>query len=157
MDRRLVADRVRTMVEPGGSWVHVGASTHRGLDGDDPLPHPRPPWDAIDELVQSYLGPGRRAGRGWRPDGTRGGEEDVMRAAGYAGPTRIEVGGGEVVQRSADEMVSAVMSLSSSAPHLFADRLPRFEADLRRLLLDTSPSGQFAERMRSIAVVIWRP
>jgi len=84
---------------------------------------------------------------------TPGGEEDVMRAAGYRGPTRFDVGGGEVVERSADEVVAAVFSLSGSAPHLFGDRVADFEADLRALL----GPGPFAERRREIALVIWRP
>lgn len=77
--------------------------------------------------------------------------------AGYTGSTRIEVGGGQVVDRGIDEIVSAVFSLSGSAPHLFADQLPTFEADLRRLLKSASPSGRFSERTREIAVLIWRP
>lgn len=157
MDQPLVARRVRDMIDPGGAWVHVHATTHRGGDGGDLLPHPRPPWDRIDELVTSYLGPIRRAGRGLLPTGTRSGEEEIMRQAGFAGPTRVEVGGGVVVERGVEEIVSAVFSLSSSTPHLFADRLSAFEAELRRLLKETSPSDRFAERTRETAVVIWRP
>jgi SAM-dependent methyltransferase len=157
MDRALVARRVRDMLDPDGAWVHVGATTHRGMAGEDPLPYPRPPWDRIDELVSRYLGPGRRAGRGLLPAGTPGGEEEVMRRAGYTGPDRIEVGGGRVVDRSVDELVSAVFSLSGSAPHLFGAGLPEFEADLRRLLTKASDGGRFSERTREIAVVIWRP
>jgi len=157
MDQRLVAHRVRDMLGQSGRWVHVHATTHRGVEGDDPLPYPRPPWERIDDLVTSYLGPVRRAGRGALRTGTRSGEEEVMRAAGFTGPTRTEVGGGLVVDRGLDELVAAVFSLSSSAPHLFAGRLPTFEADLRQLLREVSPSGRFAERTREIAVVVWRP
>ena len=32
---------------------------------------------------------------------------------------------GRVLVRTADQVVAAVFSVSSSAPHLFADRLPR--------------------------------
>lgn len=157
MDQALVASRVRGMVAPGGAWVHVHATTHRGVAGDDPLPHPRPPWDRIEELVASYLGPVRRAGQGFLPTGTRAGEEEVMRQAGLSGPTRFEVGGGQVMERSVDEVVSAVFSLSGSAPHLFGDQLPTFETDLRQLLESASPDGRLSERTREIAVVIWRP
>lgn len=80
-----------------------------------------------------------------------------MQAAGFTGPTRIEVGGGTVVERSVDEITSAVFSLSSSAPHLFADRLPAFEADLRRVLTSAARDGRFSERRREIVIVIWRP
>ena len=157
MDQPLVARRVRGMLEPNGGWVHVHATTHRGAEGDDPLPHPRPPWDGIDHLVAEYLGPVRRAGRGTLPTGTRDGEEDVMRQAGFTGPTRIDTGGGQVMERGIDEIVAAVFSLSNSAPHLFGDGLPAFEADVRRLLGTTSPTGLFSERTREIALVIWRP
>jgi SAM-dependent methyltransferase len=153
MDRPLVAERIREHLANDGYWVHIGATTHQGVEGDDPLPWPRPPWDAIKALVEEHLGSTRRAGQGVLPDGTAGGEEDVLRAAGYRGPTRIDVGGGEVVERSTDEIVAAVFSLSGSAPHLFGDRISDFEADLRALL----GPGPFAERRREIALVIWRP
>ncbi|MET8310409.1 class I SAM-dependent methyltransferase [Micromonospora sp. NPDC005173] len=157
MDRPLVTRRVRDMLAPGGAWVHVGANTHQGVTGDDLLPYPRPPWQQIDDLVASYLGPVRRAGQGWLPSGTAGGEEEIMRQAGFTGPTRITVDQGMVVERGVDEIASAVFSLSSSAPHLFADRLPAFEADLRHLLSEAAQDGRFAERRRGIDVVIWRP
>lgn len=157
MEQPLVARRVRDMLEPGGAWVHVGATTHRGVPGEDRLPHPRPPWDRIDGLVASYLGPVRRAGQSVLPAGTPGGEEEIMRQAGFTGPTRIEVRGDQVVDRGVDDIISAVFSLSSSAPHLFAAELPTFEADLKRLLQQTSGNGRFSERTREIAVVVWRP
>lgn len=157
MDQLVVAHRVRRMLVDGGAWVHVHATTHRGVPGDDPLPHPRPPWNGIEDLVAGYLGPTRRAGQGVLPTGTRAGEEDVMRQAGFTGPRRLQVDGGQVVDRQADDIVSAVFSLSSSAPHLFAERLAAFETDLRRLLQDSSPTGRFSERTAEVAIVIWRP
>lgn len=108
-------------------------------------------------MVTAYLGEVRRAGQGLLPSGTRGGEEDVLREAGYRGPRRLEIVRGEVVERSADEVAAAVFSLSSSAPHLFGDRLAEFDDDLRSLLRSASPAGVFAERLRDVGVVIWRP
>jgi SAM-dependent methyltransferase len=156
MDQALVADRVRGMLAPGGAWVHVGATTHRGVDGVDELPHPRPPWDAIEKLVARYLGPVRRAGKSVLPAGTRGGEDDVMRAAGYEGPVRVDVGGNEVEERSVDDVVASVFSLSSSTPHLFGPELPAFEADLRAMLTYAADNGHFSERRREITASIWR-
>jgi hypothetical protein len=69
----------------------------------------------------------------------------------------VTVERGEVVNRSLDDVVSAVFSLSGSAPHLFGNRLEVFEDDLRLLLRAASASGWFSERTREIAVVIWRP
>jgi SAM-dependent methyltransferase len=157
MDRERVAATVGRMLEPGGTWVHVGATTHRGAEDESDLPAPPPPRDAIEELVRGYLGPAPRAGRGSPPEGTPRGEEAVMAAAGFAGPRRIEIARGEVFERSEDDVVASVFSLSSAAPHLFGDRLGAFEADLRALLRRASPDGRFAERAREVELVLWKP
>jgi hypothetical protein len=115
----------------------------------------------MDELVESYLGPGRRAGRGYRPAERRDeqerqrGDAAVFAGAGMTGPVRRLVPG-RVVHRSADDVVASVFSLSYATPHLFGERAGRFERDLRDLLERTSPSGHFSEEMREIAVDIWR-
>lgn len=156
MDRQVVAAAVRTMLEPGGAWVHVHATTTHGVDGDAGLPAPTPPHDRIAELVQDYLGAIRRAGQGTLPDGTPAYEEDVMVAAGFRGPERLEVSGGHVLERSEDDVVASVYSRSFSAPHLFGERLAEFEAELRALLRRSAPDGRFGERTREIELVVWR-
>jgi SAM-dependent methyltransferase len=156
MDRPRVARTVFGMLEPAGAWVHVNATTHQGVPTDEPLPAPAPPRDEITELVHRYVGPVRRAGQGQLPDGTPSGEEDVMLAAGYSGPQRVVVSRGEVFERSEDEIVASVYSLSSAAPHLFGHRLADFEAELRQVLRASSPEGCFCERARDLELVIWR-
>jgi SAM-dependent methyltransferase len=157
MDRARVAAAAHGMLEAGGTCVHVHATTHEGVETSDPLPHPQPPRAAMAELVHRYLGPGRRAGQGVLPSGsTPGGEEAVYRAAGFTGPRRLELPGA-VVERTADDVVAAVFSLSGSTPHLFGPRRAAFEADLRALLHDTSPTGIFSQRMREIALDLWDP
>ncbi len=140
-DRPRVAAAVRGMLTPDGVCAHVHASTHEET-------HP-----AITELVHEYLGPVRRAGRGSLPAGTPGGEAEIYRAAGFHGPRRFTVPG-RVVTRTADEVVAGVFSLSSSAPHLFGDRLAEFEAELRQLL---APAETYRVRLREIAVDLWSP
>ena len=158
MDRARVAAAAHAILEAGGTCVHVHATTHEGVDTSDPLPHPQPPRAAIAELVRRYLGPRRRAGQGVLPTGsTPGGEDAIYRAAGFSGPRRLELAGA-VVERSGDDVVvAAVFSLSGSAPHLFGPRRAAFEADLRALLHDTSPTGVFSQRMREIALDLWDP
>ena len=154
MDREIVASIVREMLETGGSWVHVDATTHRGVDGDAGLGRPPPPREAIDDLIRTYLGATRRAGLTTLPEGTPAGEDQIMLAAGFSGPVRLGVAG-RVHERSEDEVVASVFSLSSAAPHLFGDRLAEFEAELRLLLRDRSPAGRFAEQARDVELVIW--
>jgi SAM-dependent methyltransferase len=155
MDRQRVVQIVSDMLERDCAWVHIGATTHRGVEEDSP-PQPAPPRAEIDALIRRYLGRTRRAGRGSLPDGTAAGEEEIMLAAGFASPTRVQVPRGEIFTRSTDDIVASVYSLSYAAPHLFADRRERFEADLRDLLAAASPAGVFREQARDIELVIWR-
>jgi SAM-dependent methyltransferase len=155
MDRARVAANGYAMLAWDGALVHVHATTHQGVEGDTALPHPRPPWDVISGLVRRYLGPARRAGQGVRSEGTGGEEPRFYRAAGFTGPTRLTVPG-RSIERSAEQIVAAVLSLSSSAPHLFGERLTGFTTELRGLLAEASPEGVFAEEMGSIDVDVWR-
>ena len=98
MDQPLVAERVRPMVT--GAWVHV-VRQHSSRPGESGL-------DRIDELVTRYLGPVRRAGQGTLPDGTRGGEEDVLRAAGSGGRSGCWSTGVSWSNATPDEVVAAV-------------------------------------------------
>ncbi|MET7325930.1 methyltransferase domain-containing protein [Streptomyces sp. NPDC005549] len=154
MDRGLVAATVRGMLRPGGALVHVSdlKGESRTVDG---LPHPPVPHAAIDALVRRYLGPVRRAGRGLLPRGTPAGEGAVLAGAGFAGPYRHVVPGGQPMVRTEDDVVAGVFSMSFSAPHLFGARLAVFEADLSRLLREASPSGRFSERRPGTEVFVW--
>jgi SAM-dependent methyltransferase len=155
MDRERVAAAARELLEPGGTLIHVHATTHQGVDTDRELTWPRPPRDAIARLVESYLGPVRRAGRGAAPGALPAGEDEVVRAAGFRDQRLLDVGGGLVFERTEDEIVASVFSLASAAPHLFGDRLEEFESDLRRLLRDASPEGRFGEVQREVALELW--
>ena len=112
----------------------------------------------IDALVAEFLGEGRRAGLGYRqldPEDEHAQKDArIFRAAGFTGPTRLEVPGW-VVDRDADEVVASVFSMSYAAPPLFGDRVGQFEVKLRTVLTQASPTGQFSEEMRAIAVDLW--
>jgi SAM-dependent methyltransferase len=154
MDRDLVAATIRDMLQPDGALVHISdlKTENRAVDG---LPYPAVPYAAMDALVGHYLGPVRRAGRGVLPHGTSGGEAAVLARAGFSGPQRHVVPGGQALERTSDDVVAWAFSMSSSAPHLFGTRRGDFEADLRRLLRDVSPSGRFSERQPSTEVFVW--
>lgn len=157
MDRPRVARITRSMLTEEGAWVLVFATTHRGVSEPGPMPFPAPPWARIGELVGRYLGPVRRAGRGTLPRGTASGEAEILDAAGFGPVDHLVVPGGSVEERSVDQVVAAVFSLSSSAPHLFGERLAGFEADLRDLLHSHSAEGRFCEQAREIDLAVYRP
>lgn len=161
MDRELIAQLLRLLLQDDGAVAYVYATTHQGVASTAPLPHPQPPWDRIDALMARFLGEGRRAGQGFFPsDGLNEVEREefeagIFRAAGFTGPERLSVPGW-VVERTADDVVASVFSRSYAAPHLFGDRIGEFERELRSVLTQVSPRRRFSEEMRDIAVDIWR-
>lgn len=154
-DRDRVAATVKGMLEPGGSLVHISDLKAPAPD-PTPLPAPAPPYDRIGELVRHWLGPVRRAGQGRLVHGTPDGEELVIARAGFEDYARHVVPAGEAVARTVDDLVAWVFSNSFSAPHLFGDRLPEFERELRALLEGESPDGRFAELPPATDIRTWR-
>ena len=121
----------------------------------EPVLHPAPPRDAIADLVRTYLGSDRRAGQGIRnssPDS----ETIVLERAGFDPPRIFRVPNVRAIDRTVDDIVALVFSESRTAPHLFGERLSRFEADLRQLLSAASPGGVFTERVPDTEIRIWR-
>lgn len=157
MDRRRVAAAVHPMLDPNGAVVQVDL-WHASPPGHDLArgPHPPIPEAAIDELRRRWLGPDRRAGRGFRntsPDG----EDEVFQSAGFAPEQTVVVPDDRMLERSAADVVAWVLSTSSTAPHLFGDRLDEFVSDLRALLLEVSPEGMFSVALSDNRLRIRRP
>ncbi|MDH6606717.1 SAM-dependent methyltransferase [Streptomyces sp. SAI-208] len=170
-DRDRVAATVRGMLEPGGAFVHISdvdigdvhiSDAHISDAKDAPtatasLPWPASPYAEMGELVREYLGPVRRAGQGRLVDGTPGREDLVLERAGFEDFEQHVVPAGQLVERTADDLVAWAFSRSDSAPHLYGGRLAEFERDLRALLRKASPDGRFAERLPATQIMIWRP
>jgi SAM-dependent methyltransferase len=157
MDRPRVAHAVRHMVEPAGAVVQVDL-WHRDPPGRTPRygPHPPVPEAAIDELRVRWLGPDRRAGRGFR-NTSPGQEDEVFRAAGFAPEETVVVPDDRVLERSLDDIVAWVLSTSSTAPPLFGDHLDAFVGELQDLLLLASPEGRFSVPLSDNRLRIRRP
>lgn len=155
MDRERVASIVLGMLEPGGALVHISDAKEPRRD-PIALPYPTPPYDEIKHLIQRYLGPVPRAGQGLLRFGSASGEAAIFAAAGFSGPERLLIPATEPFIRTTDAVVAWVYSLSGSAPHLFGERQPAFEADLRSLLRETAPEGWFADQPSDTEVFIWK-
>ena len=158
MDRLKVARAVKGLLEEGGAAVQVDAPSYRSetlaAALTSGLPHRLPPDEAIAELRIRHLGPDLRAGQGIRntsPDG----EDTVFRAAGFSPMRQIIVPDGRVLSRSIDDLVAQRLSSSTTAPHLFEDRLDDFVADLRKILADASPSGLFSVPLPDNVIRVW--
>ena len=158
MEREAVAATMLRMLEAGGRGAFVQVTeTADGVPEHDPatMPHPAPPREAIRELVQRYLGAGRRAGQGIRNENPDG-ETNVLEGGGFQPPQIVRVTGREIIERSVEDVVASVLSQSRAAPHLFGARLPEFESDLRELLAASTATGAFAERTGDTELRIWR-
>ncbi|MGE0544695.1 MAG: class I SAM-dependent methyltransferase [Dehalococcoidia bacterium] len=155
MDRDRVAAIVLDMLEPGGAFVQVSAPQDgAALSGN--VPYPPPPREAIRDLIVRYLGSERRAGQGVLRYGTQNDELAVLARAGFGEPEIVTIDGGEMIVRSIDDLVAEQFSLSGSAPHLFGAQSAEFEADLRAMLVEASPSGLFALQTGDTELRIWR-
>jgi SAM-dependent methyltransferase len=146
MDRSRVAEIVHELLTPGGWFVHVNERKDF-LTATASGPAPPPPYQAIRELVSSYLGPVPRAGQGTLRFGTPSGEDDVLTAAGFAPVEWLTVSGDGDVSRTASEVASWCFAQAGSAPHLFGERLGQFEADLQAVLMRASPTAEFTETL----------
>jgi SAM-dependent methyltransferase len=156
MDRPRVAAAAREMLDLDGAVVQVDL-WHQNPPGQPASgPFPAIPEAAIDDLRRRWLGPDRRAGQGFRntsPDG----EDKVFQAAGFAPEELVVVPDDRVLERTVDDVVAWVLSTSSTAPHLFGDRLDDFIGDLRSLLFAASPGGRFSVALSDNRLRIRRP
>lgn len=156
MDRDQVAATVLRMLAPGGAFVHM-ADLKDPPAAATPLPLPAPPYARVAELVREYLGRVRRAGQGVIATGTTPGQEELVVArAGFETYERHVVPAGQILDRSADDIVAWTFSRSDSAPHLFGDRIGDFERDLRALLREAAPEDRFAEHLPPTEIKTWR-
>ena len=92
--------------------------------GYPPIPH-----EAIRAIIDLYLGTRRRAGKGFAslPTDPHG---DVLAGAGFQNPrSHFCIGRSDIVQ-DIDGVLANYLSTSFAAPHLFGDRLKRFEDEM---------------------------
>ncbi len=140
-DEQQVAETVYDMLEPGGALaliVHTVTGRPRPPDPGVPsIPH-----DEIKALVEKCLGSTRRAGQGTAPERTHR-FEDVLARTRFGVPQQLFLPGIPGLLRDSESVLSGYLSLSSSAPHLFGDRLDDFAEEVRALLANRSADGIF--------------
>jgi SAM-dependent methyltransferase len=131
-----VARTLHAMLAPGGRLGHVGATTHEG-DGNVPR-------DEILALVERWLGPDPRI--------KTGDHRVIFDRVGFRNRRELDIERDETIERSVDDIVSSVFSLSYAAPHRFGEHAGAFESELRALLRS---GGPYYERPRFITLTIW--
>jgi SAM-dependent methyltransferase len=141
-DRERVAEAVYDMLEPGGSIVLV-AHTVEGRPEPPAPPYPRIPHEAMRVLIERYLGPRLRSGQGFAAPPHPDRWQDALGRTRFGRGRQVFVPGRADIVQDVDGVLANYLSMSFAAPHLFGDRLGRFEADVRRTLRAHSASGLF--------------
>jgi SAM-dependent methyltransferase len=97
----------------------------------------------------------RRAGQGTARERTHR-FEDVLTRTRFGVPQQLFVPGIPDLLRDSESVLSGYLSLSSSAPHLFGDRLDDFAAEVRALLASRSAEGIFWDWPGDTEVILAR-
>jgi SAM-dependent methyltransferase len=151
-DECAVAETVYDMLEPGGALaliVHtVTGRTQPPSPGAPAIPH-----EEIKALVEKYLGSTRRAGQGTAPERTHR-FEDVLARTRFGVSQQFFAPGIPDLLRDSESVLSGYLSLSSSAPHLFGNRLDDFTNEVRALLANRSVDGLFWDWPGDTEVVV---
>jgi SAM-dependent methyltransferase len=151
-DREQVAEAVYDLLEPGGSVVLV-AHTVDGRPEPTGPGYPKIPHQEMRSLIDEYLGPRRRSGQGFASPTTDRWEDALGRTRFGRGRQIFLPGRPELVQ-DVDGVLANYLSMSFAAPHLFGNRLDRFEADAREMLAELSPAGLFWDWPGETEIVI---
>jgi SAM-dependent methyltransferase len=153
-DEPRVAETVYDLLEPGGALaliVHTVEDRPKPPNpGVPPIPH-----EEIRALVAKYLGPKLRSGRGFTPVRNHR-FEDVLVRTRFGAPRSIFVPGIPDLLRDSESVLSGYFSMSTSAPHLYGDRVDDFAAEVRELLAAHSPEGVFWDWPGDTEIVLAR-
>jgi trans-aconitate methyltransferase len=135
MDRDLVLNRVREMLEPDGG-VALASGIAPWWDGPED-------WHKVlTQTIRDYLGDQRRAGATvFKQVNER--FEQMLDRLGW----RLDLSRDYLTEREwdIDSVIGCLWSTSFAARPLFGDRVDEFEADLRWRLLALRPEGRFRE------------
>ena len=137
-----VAETVYDLLEPGGSLVLISHEID-GRPRPDSPGYPSVPHDEIRELVVAHLGESARHYLTAWNEGPPTRFEDALRQTRFGGSRTIYAPGRPDLIRGIDTVVADCFSKSYSAPRLFGEDRSEFEAELRNLLHQHSPTGLF--------------
>jgi SAM-dependent methyltransferase len=149
-----VAEAVYDLLEPGGALALIVHS----VDGRPQPPnpgYPPIPHDDLRALVKRHLGSNDRSGQGYVAPRSHT-FEDVLVGTRFGSPITLFAAGVPDLVRDTRSVISGYLSMTTSAPHLFGERLAGFVGDARRLLHDRSPSGRFWDWPGDTAIILAR-
>ncbi len=142
-ERQPVLAMVHDLLEPGGAVALIAPAIEHPSPVDPPAPPI--PHDQIEALLGRYLG--------WSRSPRVDTYETSLQESPFGSSHVAFAPGRPDIVRTTDEVVSGYLSMSFAAPDRFGDRLDAFVADLRALLTDVSPAGQFHDWPGDTAII----
>jgi len=153
-DEARVAETVYDLLEPGGGLALIVHTTEARPEppnpGAPPIPH-----GEIRGLVAKYLGPRLRSGQGFTPVRSHR-FEDILVRTRFGVPRSIFAPGIPDLLRDSESVLSGYFSMSTSAPHLYGDRVDDFATEVRELLAARSPDRVFWDWPGDTEIVLAR-
>lgn len=153
-DRARVAEAVYDLLAPGGALALIEHQV-QGRPVPAGPPYPPIPHAAIEQVIDRYLCPVRRAGQGLRVLSPEP-HEAVLSRTRFGPPQRLFAPGRVDLVRDTDQVVAGYFSMSFATPRLFGDQRAAFEAEVRATLLAHSANGLFWEWPGDTSVLLVR-
>jgi SAM-dependent methyltransferase len=140
-DQERVAEAVYDHLDPGGSIVLLAHTIDHRPEPAGP-DYPKIPHATIESIITRYLGSTRRSGQGLAPPPGERWEVALARTR-FGLPRQVFAPGRADIVQDIDGVIANYLSMSFSAPHLYGDRIARFQNDVRAALTECSPTGLF--------------
>ena len=148
VDRPRTVATVHAMLEDGGAAVVVNNRRPTRDDADTV------PWEEFEGIVRRYLGEERRAGSGVYQD--PGPPEAAFVGSAFKPVMRVTQVTDHVRERTVDDVLGMLHSMSWAATRLFGDRLADFQRDVVHALLAARPDGRFPYVSSDVELLIYR-
>jgi ubiquinone/menaquinone biosynthesis C-methylase UbiE len=144
MDRTSTLMTLDRMLSDGAAVALLGGNL-------SPLGSAQCDWQkVVKEVVESYLGKERRAGKGtYRHPEKR--HEVILKESPFHNIT--ETSFENEFDLSVEHIVGLQLSSSYASPALLGDRVDAFRADLTQKLLSLSPEGRFPSKVRYDVII----
>lgn len=142
MDGQKVINQLYGLAERGGGVCLVGGGS-REQPAQNSLTAVKD--ETVKRLIEKYLGPKRRAGRGFYEPSGQSWEGDLLPNSKFGGfEKRIYQ---TKVVRSAEQELGNLYSMSWARRDFFGSKIGQFEAEFRQALGRIAPAGKFANKV----------
>lgn len=150
MDRPLVLQKSYELLEPDGAFVLIHSR------GDDPWKSDFPWKQRALEVIKKWLGEKRRTGKRGQGEWVEPNppHTEVLAQLAFSQQALYEVPYQQ--HWTIKSFIGYLYSTAFCLPIFLEDKIAAFEAELREALLEINSTGEFAETLIAVALVVWK-